>query len=896
MKPRRLLLLVVLALLLAACRQAEPTSTPRPAATEPPPTGAPTEAVPTPTAPPPEPAATTAPQPTATPAASPLAGATWTWLDFTAADGSRQSPADPTVYTITFNGGGAIAVQADCNSGSGRHSINGQEISITVESLTLALCAPASLSDRFVLLLNQATSYELDGERLALNGPAGSMTLTSGEVPAPPTAGRELTDGPWHWLEFEGGDGTVTAPADPADYTLLFHQDGNVDILADCNSGFALYTVAGTSVAIDVQSMSANPCSQGSLSEQFLDWLEQSVTFVLEGNFLYLNLMADAGNLQFAPAAAAPPTAGDGQVAPDAVAIDLHGVAEFYEWIIVEATPYIAGAASGPSGLPRHLALTFDGDPAAGQRMIIVPAAAYESLWLDAGDPLIANAMPRLKADIAAGDGSLPLPILPPPAGSNDLAVKIGSLNLFQGAGLRFIGRTSQEPGPALAGGLNYYFQGFLIVDGTEQFVSLVYPLTTGLLPESAESLTAEQQALLANDYPAYLAQVSQLLEQAGPAAFEPHLDLLDGLAASLRVSPQGTGPGQAIQNIVWQWESFTDPATGPTAVADPTAYTVLFLPDGQVQIQADCNQAGGIYNTNGPAIGIVIGALTQADCGPGSMDDEFLRLLSAAALFFQQDGKLYIDLKYDSGTLQFAPGQELEVGSPPPPAVSGGSLPPDLVQMDLNGLAGSFTWQLVPGTAYGAGGAPAHYQVTFDGEEPAETGRRLLIFPVQPYIDLWNAAGDATIQRRVDILAGLLAARPEQPATYALLPPQTGIIDVAVRPAYLTFDRGLGSGLRFVGRTIPDSAPVNNDQLFYAFQGLTGDGQFYVSLFWPVAAAGFPDTAADVSPEDQSLLAADYNLYLQQVIATLEAVPAAGWQPALASLDALVTSLILRP
>jgi len=41
--------------------------------------------------------------------------------------------------------------------------------------------------------------------------------------------------------------------------------------------------------------------------------------------------------------------------------------------------------------------------------------------------------------------------------------------------------------------------------------------------------------------------------------------------------------------------------------------------------------------------------------CPAGSLEDEFVRGLSGAATYFIKDGDLYIDLKYDSGTMRFS-------------------------------------------------------------------------------------------------------------------------------------------------------------------------------------------------------------------------------------------------
>jgi len=44
-----------------------------------------------------------------------------------------------------------------------------------------------------------------------------------------------------------------------------------------------------------------------------------------------------------------------------------------------------------------------------------------------------------------------------------------------------------------------------------------------------------------------------------------------------------------------------------------------------------------------------------MAACPEGSLEDEFVRELSGAAIYFMKDGDLFINLKYDSGTMGFS-------------------------------------------------------------------------------------------------------------------------------------------------------------------------------------------------------------------------------------------------
>jgi heat shock protein HslJ len=118
------------------------------------------------------------------------------------------------------------------------------------------------------------------------------------------------------------------------------------------------------------------------------------------------------------------------------------------------------------------------------------------------------------------------------------------------------------------------------------------------------------------------------------------------------------------LTDIPWEWVSTTDPAQGTVAVNDPSRYVILFNDDGTVAIQADCNNVGASYTTDGSNISITTGPSTMAACPSDSLDSQFLAQLTSAAIYFIEGGNLYLDLPADSGTMRFVPQ-----GTPPPEA-----------------------------------------------------------------------------------------------------------------------------------------------------------------------------------------------------------------------------------
>jgi heat shock protein HslJ len=110
------------------------------------------------------------------------------------------------------------------------------------------------------------------------------------------------------------------------------------------------------------------------------------------------------------------------------------------------------------------------------------------------------------------------------------------------------------------------------------------------------------------------------------------------------------------ITNILWKWEEFQEMNDNLVVVDDPELYTLEFLPDGQVNVKADCNLAGGTYIVNGSQLTIEITTTTLAVCPPDSLSDEYLRLLNDVVSYIFEDGNLFIAIKFDSGIMKFLP------------------------------------------------------------------------------------------------------------------------------------------------------------------------------------------------------------------------------------------------
>jgi hypothetical protein len=105
------------------------------------------------------------------------------------------------------------------------------------------------------------------------------------------------------------------------------------------------------------------------------------------------------------------------------------------------------------------------------------------------------------------------------------------------------------------------------------------------------------------------------------------------------------------------------------------------------------------------------------------------------------------------------------------------------------------------------------------------------------------------------------------------------------------------GSGIRFLTEYAQYTAPVNNHDLFYTFQGLTSDGQYWVSAILPINHSILPADAAN-PPGGQTWeeFSDNYQTYIVDMVGQLNAQPPDNYLPTLTALDALVSSITVQP
>ncbi len=236
--------------------------------------------------------------------------------------------------------------------------------------------------------------------------------------------------------------------------------------------------------------------------------------------------------------------------------------------------------------------------------------------------------------------------------GVNDLAVQGEFVNFDWFGGLRFVGRFQQDPNPVIDEGLFYIFQGFN--DDGSCLISFFYPVSSEQLPDTAEEVPEEEFERVDTDPEAYLEEMAQTLNELSEADWDPNLNTLDAVIGSLAYMPPEP-VGTSLTGVTWGWTELTqaEPAS-QTVVPDPENYTLVFQPDGGLQILADCNSGSGTYILDGNNMTIEVGVLTTADCGAESLSSLFLDQLDRVTSYELTQELLALDLAEVAGRMIF--------------------------------------------------------------------------------------------------------------------------------------------------------------------------------------------------------------------------------------------------
>jgi hypothetical protein len=189
----------------------------------------------------------------------------------------------------------------------------------------------------------------------------------------------------------------------------------------------------------------------------------------------------------------------------------------------------------------------------------------------------------------------------------------------------------------------------------------------------------------------------------------------------------------------------------------------------------------------------------------------------------------------------------------------------------------------------------PQHAEITLNGYPVAghQFQPQIFIYPVDEFKALNEAAGQVIadletllqnrpVEQQLDAAGG--TSTPSQVLPF--LPLQNAQQLIHAQMKYLDFKNG--QGVRFVTQYDQFAAAINNHEAFYAFQGLTSDGKYYLAAILPINLASLPD--GNVIPSGMEPTSYYQNMYQQ-----LDNAPSASYTPGLDKLDELMASFEIK-
>jgi hypothetical protein len=195
----------------------------------------------------------------------------------------------------------------------------------------------------------------------------------------------------------------------------------------------------------------------------------------------------------------------------------------------------------------------------------------------------------------------------------------------------------------------------------------------------------------------------------------------------------------------------------------------------------------------------------------------------------------------------------------------------------------------------------PGHTQVELEGYilQGKFHKPQILIYPAQEYAEMVPAVFES-IHRLNNLLYD-----PNTPISNDNLPtvPFFNAAPIfASNIEVIPFQNG--QGVRFLTEYAQYTAPVNNHELFYHFQGVTNDGADYVIAILPITALVLPETSDPESSlptggiefPDLNDPNVDWDSYYKAVAHNLDLLPANAFTPTINQLDALIQSMQTTP
>ena len=187
-----------------------------------------------------------------------------------------------------------------------------------------------------------------------------------------------------------------------------------------------------------------------------------------------------------------------------------------------------------------------------------------------------------------------------------------------------------------------------------------------------------------------------------------------------------------------------------------------------------------------------------------------------------------------------------------------------------------------MPGETY-----PTYFEFTFNNYAVGDHFHtpKISVYPVDEYRAISSYASE-----RIDSLQLALMNHPAGGVISDLpfLPMWPAAQIFSAQVGYFDFQNG--SGVRYLTMYGQATYPVDNQNLFYTYQGLTNDGRFYISAVLPVMHLGLLDDGSS-QIDDWMAFENNWETYINDTVNWLNAQDPGSFFPGINLLDSMMAS-----
>jgi putative hemolysin len=202
--------------------------------------------------------------------------------------------------------------------------------------------------------------------------------------------------------------------------------------------------------------------------------------------------------------------------------------------------------------------------------------------------------------------------------------------------------------------------------------------------------------------------------------------------------------------------------------------------------------------------------------------------------------------------------------------------------------LASGVTQEIAPASEFmGTGTIGEHVLFKFSGyplQNMLHTPS-IYVYPVPELVAGWDFATTLVAD-----LQTALAQQSVEANSVAILPPFNAGQLMHTQVSYIDFQNG--TGVRMLTQLAQAWFPINNQEIFYTYQGITHDGQYYVAAILPVSHPSLPPDGSEVPGDDWTAFADNFQTYASGIAQQLDSEPSSSYTPDLALLDAMIASI----